>query len=169
MTTKFAGNNMKRTAAVLLCSAALVIPALAQSGTTGSGAPDQTQGPPPGGGPGGPGGPGGRRGNPEQRLQMLQTELNLTPDQTAKIKTILEDGRKQMMDLRQSNASQDDMRAKMMSLRQTENASIKALLTNDQKPKFDAMEARMRDRMRGGPGNGGGPPPPPPSSTAPQS
>jgi Spy/CpxP family protein refolding chaperone len=162
--TKFAGNNMKRTAAMLLCTAALALPALAQSGTTGSGAPDQTQGPPPGGGPG-----GRRGGGPEQRLEMMQKELNLTPDQTAKVKTILEDGRKQMMDLRQSSASQEDRRSKMMSLRQTEIASIKAVLTDDQKPKFEAMETRMREQMRGGRGNGDGPPPPPPSSTAPQS
>jgi Spy/CpxP family protein refolding chaperone len=163
MMTKFAGNNMKRTAAVLLCSAVLALPALAQSGTTGSGAPDQMQGPP-------PGGPGGRRGGgPEQRLEMMQKELNLTPDQTAKVKTILEDGRKQMMDLRQSNASQEDRRARMMSLRETELASIRAVLTDDQKPKFEAMETRMREQMRGGRGNGDGPPPPPPSSTAPQS
>jgi len=150
-----------RTAAMLLCSVALALPALAQSGTTGSGAPDQSQGPPPGGGP------GGRRGGPEQRLEMMQKELNLTADQTAKIKAIFEDGRAQMAAQRDSTASQEDRRAKMMSLREAENTKVKAVLTDDQKVKFDAMEARMRERNRerGAPG---GPPPPPPPPPAPQ-
>jgi protein CpxP len=48
---------------------------------------------------------------------------------------------KKMADLR---ASQDpDMRTKMMAMRTDENAKIKALLTDDQKPKFDAYLASM--------------------------
>ena len=157
--TKFAGKNGMRMAAVLLCSVALALPALAQSGTAGSGPPDQSQGPP----------QGGRRGGAE-RLEMMTRELSLTPDQVAKIKPILDDGRKQMQALRDSDASQDDRRAKMMALQQSQATQIKAFLTEDQKPKYDAMEARMRDRMRG---NGGPPPPPqppppPPPPGAPQ-
>ena len=98
---------------------------------------------------------------------MLQHELNLTADQTAKIKAIFEDGRAQMAAQRDSTASQEDRRAKMMSLREAENTKVKAVLTDDQKVKFDAMEARMRERNRerGAPG---GPPPPPPPPPAPQ-
>jgi protein CpxP len=168
MMTKFAGKNMKRTAAVLLCSASLMLPALAQSGTTTGGGQDQMQGPPPGGGPGGP----GRRGpNPEQRLAMLTKELSLTADQSAKVKTILDDGQAKMMAERSSSASQEDRRAKMMEMRNTESANIKAVLTDDQKVKFDALQKQQMDRMREGRGNGGGngsgagsgtPPPPPP-------
>jgi protein CpxP len=155
--TRFVTTNMKRTAAMLLCSAALAMPALAQGGTTASGAQGQAQGPPPGGGMG-----GRRGGSPEQRLQMMQTELNLTPDQTTKVKAILEDGRTKMMALRDAGGTPEDNRPKMMALREAETAQIKAVLTDDQKPKFDAMEARQRDRMRGGGGNGAAPPPPPP-------
>jgi protein CpxP len=166
MMTKFAGRHMKRTAAVLLCTAALALPALAQSGTTGSGTPDQTQGPPAGRGP------GGRGGGPEQRLEMMTTELSLTPDQVAKIKPILEASRKQMMELRESSAPQEDRRAKMMALTESESTQVKAQLTDDQKPKYDVMLARMRERMRDRGGNGGGtpppPPPPPPPPAAPQ-
>jgi protein CpxP len=152
MMAKIAGKNRMRTAAVLLCSVALALPALARSGTTMSGGQDQTQGPPPGGGRGG-------RGGPEQRLEMMTKELTLTPDQVGKIKPILDDGRKQMMALRDSDASQDDRRAKMMAIQESESKQIKSLLTDDQKPKYDAMEARMRERMRNR--EGGGPPPPP--------
>jgi len=160
--TKLAGTNMKRTAAVLLCSVALAMPALAQSGTTASGAQEPAQGPPPGGGMG-----GRRGGNPEQRLQMMQTELNLTPDQATKVKAILEDGTKQMMALRNGGGTPEENRPKMMAIRQTESTQIKAVLTDDQKPKFDAMVARQMERMRGGGGNGGPPPPPPTPPTPP--
>jgi hypothetical protein len=95
-------------------------------------------------------------------MEMMTRELNLTPDQVAKIRPIMEDSRKQMQALRDSDASQDDRRAKMMAIQQSQATQIKAFLTDDQKPKYDAMEARMRDRMRGGGGDGGPPPPPPP-------
>src|ERR1700712_3711405 len=132
--TKLAGTNTKRMAAVLLCSVALAMPVLAQSGMTGSGAQEPAQqGPPPGGGMG-----GRRGGSPEQRLQMLQTELNLTPDQSTKVKAILEDGRKQMMALRDAGGTPEENRPKMMALRQSETEKIKAVLTDEQKPQFEA-------------------------------
>jgi periplasmic protein CpxP/Spy len=159
--TKFTGKNLKRTAAVLLCSVSLVLPALAQTGTT-DGAPPagQQQGPPPGG--------GRRGGGPEQRLERMTKELNLSADQQTKIKVILDDGRAKMMAARDPNASQDDQRAKMMELRKAESLNIKAVLDDSQKAKFDDMEKRERERMRDGggrgPGGPGGPPPTPPAS-----
>jgi protein CpxP len=153
--TKFAGKNGMRMAAVLLCSVALALPALAQTGAASSGPPDQAQGPPPGGGQ------GGRRGGVEERLDRMTRDLSLTPDQVAKIKPIMEDSRRQMMALRDADGAQDDRRAKMMAIQHGESTQIKAVLTDDQKPKFDAMEARMRERRDRG-GNGGPPPPPPP-------
>jgi Spy/CpxP family protein refolding chaperone len=155
--SKFAGNNVKCAVAVLLCSgmlmssAILVLPIVAQSG--------QDQMGPSGGGPGGP---GGRRGGPGRHLEMLQHELGLTPDQTAKVKTILDDGRAQMMAQHDAATSPEDRHVKMMADMQAENAKIKAVLTPDQLTKFDAMEARMREHRRDGGGNGEGPPPPPP-------
>jgi protein CpxP len=163
--TRFAGKNLKRTAAMLLCSAALVLPALAQTGAANSGAQDQTQGPPPQGAPpqGGGRGMGGGRGNPERRLEMLTKELSLTTDQQARVKAILEDGRAKMMALRNDTAvAQDDRRAHMMDLMKDENSQIKSVLNDTQKTQFDEMEKHQRDRMREGRGNGGDAPPPPP-------
>ncbi len=154
--TKFAGRNMKRAAGVLLCGVVLALPALAQS----SG--DQMQGPPPGGPP-----PAGQRGgggrmNPEQRLEAMKTQLNLTPDQTDKVKAILEEGRAKMTALRNdTSVSQEDRRGKMMAMMQGENEKIKAVLNDEQKEKLAAMEKRMMENRRGG-GPGGPPPPPPP-------
>ena len=169
--TKFAGKNMKRTAALLLCSVALVIPALGQNGANSCNPQGQMQGPPPGehGRPGHHGGPGGARG--AQHLQMMEKELNLTPDQTAKVKAIMEENHAQMMAGRDSSASQQDRRAKMMAMRQSENAKIKALLTDEQKTKLEAMEAQMHaHHTNGGDRNGSGRmqgPPPPPSPPSP--
>ncbi len=48
----------------------------------------------------------------------------------------------------------------MMAMRDDENKQIKALLTDDQKTKFDAMPQYGRG---GGGGQGGGTPPAPPA------
>jgi periplasmic protein CpxP/Spy len=146
--------------AVLVCglSVAAVGTAFAQ---------DQAPPPPPAGtamqGP-----PRGGMMDPGRRSDMLKQNLNLTDDQTSQVKTIFQDSRTKMEALRSnSSLSQDDRRSQMMSIRKAENDKVAALLTPDQKTKYAAMQAQMRDRMRGGaPGGDAAPPPPPP---APQS
>lgn len=135
--------NLMRTAALLLCSASLALPAMAQGGQTNDGPPQ---------------GPGGMRG-PAARLEMMQKELSLTPDQTTKVKAILDDERSQMMAARNDNSGG---REKMMEIRKASNEKIKALLDATQKAKYEEMEKRMRERMREGRQGGDGPPPPPP-------
>ena len=121
---------------------------------------NQTQGDmqgPPQGGPG-RGGMGG-----ERQIQMMTKQLNLTPDQVTKLKALEADDRQQMMALHNdSSLSQDDMRAKMMTMRKDREVKIKSMLTDDQKVKYDEMQAKMRER-RMEHGNGDAPPPPPPS------
>ncbi len=157
---------LKRTACMLLCSAAAVgMTAMAQSDQNGPPpAPGQTQGPPPP-----PPNGGGRRGGgggPEQRMAMLQSQLSLTPDQTTKVKDILTAGRAEMKVMRDDTTmSPSDRREKMMKMMKNENEQIKAILTSDQKVKFEEVEKQQREQRRE---NGGGPPPPPPPS-APQS
>jgi periplasmic protein CpxP/Spy len=107
----------------------------------------QQQGPP-GGGRGGRGG---------VTIEALTDRLKLTPDQQEKIKPILADRNKAMMDLRNDeNATQEDRMAKMTKLRSDTNDKIKAVLTDDQKPEFDKMNAEQAQR---GPRGGGGAPP----------
>ena len=137
---------------------AAAVPAIAQDNS----APPP---PPPGQGRGGPGGPGMQ----ERQLEMMTRQLNLTPDQVTQIKAIQADGRKQMMALRDDSATAGpDRRAKMMSLRDAEQAKVKAVLTDEQKTKYDAMMERMRERRDRGPGGADGPPPPPPPPPAAQ-
>jgi protein CpxP len=119
-----------RVGAVALCSAALCsVPMMAQGG----------------------GGGGRMQMTSDQRVAAVDKAVTLTDDQKVKIKAIYEADMKKMADLR---ASQDpDMRTKMQAMRADENTQIKALLTDDQKPKFDAMPQYGRG---GGGGQGGG-------------
>ncbi len=90
---------------------------------------------------------GGMMMSPQDRVDMMAKELNLTDDQKAKIKTILEDNQKQMQTLRgDSSMSQEDRRAKMMEMRTKEGDAIKAVLDKDQQKKYDDMMAKMRER-----------------------
>ncbi len=146
---------MKRTnraLALVACGAALLVaPCFAQ--TTPPPPPDATQGPPPAAN-------GPRRGGPDQRAQMMQRQLNLTPDQTSQIRTLLETERSKMEALRSNTAlSQDDMRTQAMAAHQDTDTKVRALLTPDQVTKYDAMQAKMKARMQQRQGDGQGPPP----------
>ncbi|HEY0264621.1 MAG TPA: hypothetical protein VGC07_08860 [Granulicella sp.] len=102
---------------------------------------------------------GGRRGQMEERqVDMLTKRLSLSPDQQTQVKGIDDAQMQQMMAIRQdSSLSQDDRRSKMMALRQDTQTKIRAVLTDDQKTKYDALlqqqQARMAERR-----GGGGPP-----------
>jgi protein CpxP len=112
--------------------------------------------PPPPQGQAGPerGGPG--RGN---QVEFLTKKLSLTPDQVTQVKAIDEDTGKQMKALREdTSVAQQDKRAKMMDIHKAAQGKIRALLTDDQKTKFDALQTEMRGHMRDR-GQGGPPPP----------
>jgi periplasmic protein CpxP/Spy len=134
-----------RIGAMALCSAALcAAPMLAQGG-----------------------GGGGMRMTPEARVAAIDKAVTLTDDQKTKITALYTADAKKMQDLM---AAQDpDMRTKMTTMRTDENTQIKAMLTPEQQPKFDAYLASLPQRGgRGGgapgaaPGGGAPPPPPPP-------
>lgn len=108
-------------------------------------------------------GGGGQRGgmmSPEARqaqLDALTKAVGLTDDQVAKIKAIDADSMKKMAALREAGGDPQEMRPKMMEIRTAQQTQIKALLTEEQKPKYDAFVASQRPM-----GGGGAPPPPPP-------
>jgi Spy/CpxP family protein refolding chaperone len=89
----------------------------------------------------------------DDQLKSLTTQLNLTADQQAKIKPILEDQHQQAQSVMSDTAlSQDDRRNKMRSLHESSSAKVRDVLNDDQKKKFDAWQQEMHDRMRQHPG-----------------
>ena len=105
----------------------------------------------------------GPHGDPAERqahmLQMMTKKLNLSPDQVTQIKGIQADNETQMQAIHSDTSLQGaDRRAKMMDLHKAENDKIRAVLNDDQKTKFDAMEAKRHERMQG---DHDAPPPPP--------
>jgi len=102
------------------------------------------------------------RGN---QVDFLTKKLNLTPDQVTQVKAIEDDTRKQIMALREdTSVAGADKRAKMMDIHKASQDKIRALLTDDQKTKYDALQAEMRERMENRRGGSGPPPPAPPSA-----
>ena len=141
-------------ALLALCTTALsALPAMAQDRAPAT-TQDQAAGPP----------HGGR--NPEQReahqLEFLTKKLNLTPDQVSQVKAIDDDSRKQMMALHEDTSiPQADKHAKMMDIHKASQDKIRGVLTDDQKTKYDALQAEMRERRENHQGGQGAPPPPP--------
>ncbi len=115
------------------------------------------------------GGMGGHRGgrgmmDPDQRLAHMTKRYKLTADQQSQIKPILADEQTQMQSMRaDTTSSREDKRSKMMSMHQASTQKIEAVLTDEQKQKFEADQQKMQERraghMHGGGDSGGAPPP----------
>jgi len=107
---------------------------------------------------------GGRGGNPEQmvarQLTAMKEAVGLSEAQEKEIKLLLEEQVKKQRAMMEDGPS-DDMREKMMAMRQETNAKVKKVLKEEQIEKFDKFQAEQRGRRGGGPGGPGGPPPPP--------
>lgn len=135
----------------------LTLGALLAIGTAGAAlAQDNATAPPPDQGQGrGPG-----RMNPDRQLERMTRELNLTTDQQNQIKPLLVERNQKMQEVFQNQSlSESDRRTQMRTIAEGTRTSIRNLLTDDQKQKFDAMRDHMR---RGGPGGGA------PEGSAPQ-
>jgi hypothetical protein len=60
-----------------------------------------------------------------------------------------------------TSVAQADKRAKMMAIHQASQDKIRAVLNDEQKTKYDAMQAEMKARRESREGGQGGPPPAP--------
>jgi Spy/CpxP family protein refolding chaperone len=105
----------------------------------------QDQNTPPSDGQRGKGGRGrgGQMMSPEARVEQLDKALTLTDDQKTKIKDIYtkaaDDMRAAMKD---ANGDREAARAKMMDMMKATRDQVRALLTDEQKKKFDEMPQR---------------------------
>ena len=109
--------------------------------------------------------------SPQQHLDHLSKVLNLTDDQKAKIKPILEDTVTQVQSLsKDTSLSPQDRHAKMRDLHEKSMTQIRGFLTSDQQAKLDSMKHEGMGRGKGmghgegmePHGEGHHPPPPPP-------
>jgi protein CpxP len=133
---------MMEMALLALCTIALSTAPLRAQDSTAPASQQQDQAGSPRGGRGGPGGE-------ERQMERLTQQLNLTPDQVTQVKAIEDDSRKQSMAVRNDSTIEGpDKRAKMMDIRKASQDKIRALLTDEQKTKYDAMLAEMQQRMQ---------------------
>ncbi|MGB7548415.1 MAG: hypothetical protein WBM14_11750 [Terracidiphilus sp.] len=95
----------------------------------------------------GPWGHGQRQMDPEQELQRLTKQLDLSADQQSRIKPLLVERRQKMQALFEDQSlSREDHRAKADSIRDETHGKILAVLNEEQKQKFDAMRGHKRNR-----------------------
>ena len=90
----------------------------------------------------------GGKHNSQKHLQKLTKELNLSADQQAKVKSILDDQQQQFATIHQdSSLSKADKKAKMAQVHDSAASQVRAILNPDQQTKFDAMMAKHKDKM----------------------
>ena len=95
------------------------------------------------------GGPAMGAMTPESRLKMLTEKLNLTEDQQAKVKPILEDEAKQKKALHDDTSlAPADQQAKMKELHESSTEKINAVLTPDQQAKWKQMKQEMMEKHK---------------------
>lgn len=161
MEIKIVRSRAGRGVAVAICGMALSTASLLAQDNSGTTPPASQQEQ--------AGAPEGHRGGPgmggEKRLDRMTKQLNLSPDQASQIKAIDQDSMTQMKALHDdTSTAQPDKRAKMMSIHEASDTKIRAVLNDEQKTKFDAMQAHMKERAKNRRGGDQGPPPPPPSN-----
>jgi Spy/CpxP family protein refolding chaperone len=140
-----------RGATFALCLAVVgAIPMMAQD----------SSGPPQQGDSGQPGGRPSPGQMVDRQIEHLTKALSLTPDQVAQIKPILQNQMTQMTALRQDTETpREQKHEKMMQIHTDAQTKIRATLTGDQQPKYDALLAQEQQHMgrrRGGNGGQGG-------------
>jgi len=85
----------------------------------------------------------------DQHLQMLSDRLNLTDDQKAKLKPILQDQMQQMKAVHEdSSLSREQKRDKLKSIHESFGDQIKAVLTPEQQTKFKQMRQEQMEKHK---------------------
>ncbi|WP_153795726.1 hypothetical protein [Foetidibacter luteolus] len=89
----------------------------------------------------------------EMMKQRLKDSLQLSDAQSDSVAVILQEFQPQQRDImRDQGLSREDKMAKLGELRTARKAKLKAVLSDEQIEKYEAMEERMREQMRQGGG-----------------
>ena len=87
--------------------------------------------------------------NPDRMAKHLGKRLNLSDQQVAQIKPVLEERVQQMQTLRSDTSlSQQDRRSKAQQIMQDSNTRIEAALNDTQKQQFEEMLQQRRDHHK---------------------
>jgi len=94
--------------------------------------------------------------DPDRQLAHMTRALNLSADQQAQIKPILTERQQKMQALWQDQSlAREDRHSKAQAIQQDTRTRLEAALNDQQKQKFEEMQAKMqerrRERMNGGP------------------
>ena len=93
---------------------------------------------------------GMHQGQRAGQLDWLSKQLNLTDDQKAKLKPILEDQSKQMKTTREDTTlTQDQKRDKMKQIHESTHSRINDILTPDQQNKFAQLKEQQKEHREG--------------------
>ena len=85
----------------------------------------------------------------ERRVERMKTDLSLTADQTAKVRTIMFESWAEGQKIRAAHPDDPDAaREEMMKQRDKSDKKIGALLTDEQKVKYEKMKEERRQRMQ---------------------
>lgn len=83
-------------------------------------------------------------------LQWLSEQLNLTDDQKAKLKPILEDQAKQLKAVHDDTSlSQEQKRTKFREIHEATHSQVKAVLTAEQQKKFAELKEEAKEQHYG--------------------
>ncbi len=93
----------------------------------------------------------GQQLTPEERAarqtQLYKEQLALTDEQATKLEEITTKASEAMMAARnEQNADRQERMKRMQAILQTQNSEIMAILTDEQKKKFETMVAEQRTR-----------------------
>jgi periplasmic protein CpxP/Spy len=87
--------------------------------------------------------------NPDRMAKHLGKKLNLSDQQVAQIKPVLEDRVQQMQSLRaDASLSQQDRHSKARQIMQDSNTRIEAVLNDTQKQQFEELMQQRRDHHK---------------------
>ena len=87
----------------------------------------------------------------ESKLQQISDQLNLTEEQKTKLKPILQDEVDQLKALKSdTTASSQDKLQKAKEIRASHKSQIDAILTPEQKQKWDQMKQQAIDQRKQG-------------------
>lgn len=87
--------------------------------------------------------------SPDEVVNSLATKLNLTDDQKSQIKPIIADRQQQIAAMKSDTSMRPRQKMrKMKSIFEESDKKIEAILNDQQKQQYIAMEQQMRDQMR---------------------